>query len=134
MHSAALFLSIQWLAFHVDDPSSVTSRFPRWHLGNAIGHSRPDLDFPCYGHWIAPFLVQGSAVSVSDVALRPARKLFFLLELILMTRLRTSRVRQQNSGFPLPSHEQAEPTWTAVERLKNNTTQTHQFIAFDTRE
>ena len=55
------------------------------------------------------FLEQRSDVSFSDVALRSARKLFVLLEFILMPRLRTSRLRHENDGFSSPSDEQAEP-------------------------
>ena len=47
-------------------------------------------------------------MSFSDVALRPARKLSFLVELIRSGRVRTSRLRQENDGFS-PTRKQAEP-------------------------
>ena len=79
------------------------------HLPHAISRPKPGLSSPGLGHRIESFLEQRSAASSSDVALQPARKLVFLLELILMTRLRLSRLRQQRSAFFSTSCEQAEP-------------------------
>ena len=64
----------------------------QWYLGNATGHPMFGVDSPGLSHRIASFLERGSEVNSFGFAPWQVRKLFFPLELTLMTRTRTSKL------------------------------------------
>ena len=86
MHSAALYLTSNDV-HAILTPPSLCLQDSWWYPGNTIGHPKPGLGFPGSGHRTASFLEQGSVAIFFGVALQPKRKLSFLLEKILMTRL-----------------------------------------------